>query len=85
VWLAQRLPYQEKALADRVESVRIARLQYQSRRIALLSVLQLQEAQIASQAELIKLHNTQLAKRIQLHLALGGSVDPQPAAVTAPG
>jgi multidrug efflux system outer membrane protein len=38
-------------------------------------VLQLQEAQIAAQAQLIKLHNAQLANRIQLHLALGGSFD----------
>jgi outer membrane protein, multidrug efflux system len=46
--------------------------------IALLSVLQLQEAQLASQSELIKLHNAQLANRIQLHLALGGSFDARP-------
>jgi outer membrane protein, multidrug efflux system len=41
----------------------------------LLSVLQLQEGQIQSQTDLIKLRNTQLANRINLHLALGGSFD----------
>jgi outer membrane protein, multidrug efflux system len=41
----------------------------------LLSVLQLQEGQIESQSDLIKLRNTQLANRINLHLALGGSFD----------
>jgi hypothetical protein len=44
-----------------------------------LSVLQLEEGQIQSQADLIKLHNTQLANRIDLHLALGGSFDSLPA------
>jgi hypothetical protein len=40
-----------------------------------LSVLQLQAGQIQSQADLIKLRDAQLAKRINLHLALGGSFD----------
>jgi multidrug efflux system outer membrane protein len=47
-------------------------------------VLQLQEGQIQSQADLIKLRNSQLANRINLHLALGGSFDSSPAvAMTA--
>jgi outer membrane protein TolC len=78
--LAQRLPYQENAVAERTESVRIAEIQYKAGAIDLLSVLQLQDAQLASQSELIKLHNAQLANRIRLHLALGGSFDAQPAA-----
>lgn len=72
---AQRLVYQQNAVVDRSEAVRLATLQYKSGAIALLSVLQLQEAQITSQAELIKLRTAQLANRIQLHLALGGSFD----------
>ena len=78
--LAQRLPYQQNALADRSEAVRIARVKYKAGQIDLLSVLQLQEAQINSQAAVIKLRNAQLANRIQLHLALGGSFDNQPTA-----
>jgi multidrug efflux system outer membrane protein len=77
--LAQRLPYQEHAVADRAESVRMARMQYKAGAIALLSVLQLQETEITARAELIKLHNAQLANCIRLHLALGGSFDAQPA------
>ena len=67
------------AVADRLDSVRIARTQYKAGASDLLSVLQLQEAELAAEAELIKLHNAQLANRIQLHLALGGSFDAQPA------
>ena len=78
--LAQRLPYQQDALADRTEAVRIARVKYKAGQIDMLSVLQLQEAQINSQADLIRLRNAQLANRIQLHLALGGRFDAQPAA-----
>lgn len=78
--LAQRLRLDQAALRDRTEALRIARVQYQAGRISLLSVLQLQEAQLASEAEVIKLRSAQLANRIDLHLALGGSFDAQPAA-----
>jgi outer membrane protein, multidrug efflux system len=71
--LAQQLPYQQNVLTDRTDAVRIARFKYESGKIDLLSVLQLQNAQIASQEELIKLRNAQLANRINLHLALGGN------------
>jgi hypothetical protein len=37
-----------------------------------LSVLQPGEGQLESQAEFVKLRNSQLANRIHLHLALGG-------------
>jgi multidrug efflux system outer membrane protein len=54
-------------------------LRYKAGSMDLLSLLQLQEGQIQSQADLIKLQNTQLANRINLHLALGGSFDSSPA------
>ena len=73
--LAQRLPYIESAVRDHDEAVRVADLRYKAGSMDLLSVLQLQESQIQSQAELIKLRDTQLANRINLHLALGGSFD----------
>ena len=47
-------------------------------------MLQLQEGQIESQADLIKLRDAQLANRINLHLALGGSFDGSPAASIPP-
>ena len=80
--LAQRLQFQQAEVRDRVESVRIATLQYKAGSTDLLSVLQLQSDQIASQANLIKLRNAQLANRIDLHLALGGSFDTAPPTIS---
>jgi outer membrane protein, multidrug efflux system len=77
--LSRRLPYIESAVRDHSEAVRVASLRYKAGSMDLLSVLQLQESQIQSQAELIKLRNAQLANRINLHLALGGSFDSSPA------
>jgi outer membrane protein, multidrug efflux system len=64
--------------------VRISRIQYTAGSTDLLSVLQLQADQIASEVALIKLRNTQLANRINLHLALGGSFEAAPATASAP-
>lgn len=77
--LAERLPYAENAVVDHTEAVRVANLRYRAGTMDLLSVLQLQAGQLTSQAELIKLRNTQLTNRINLHLALGGSFDSSPA------
>jgi outer membrane protein TolC len=77
--LAERLPHTENAVLDHTEAVRVANLRYTSGTMDFPSVLQLEEGQIQSQADLIKLHNTQLANRIDLHLALGGSFDSLPA------
>ncbi len=79
ILLAQRMEYDEHVLRDRTEAVRIARLKYEAGSIDLLPLLQLQAAQIASQVEVIKLRNARLANRINLHLALGGSFDSEPA------
>ncbi len=77
---AQSLPYDEKVFKERTEAVQIARLKYVAGSMDMLSVLQLQEVQLASQATLIKLRQSLLANRINLHLALGGSFDAAPAA-----
>jgi multidrug efflux system outer membrane protein len=77
--LAKRLPYGENAVREHTEAVRVADLKYKAGMMDLLSVLQLQTGQIQSQADLIKLRNTQLANRINLHLAVGGSFDSSPA------
>jgi NodT family efflux transporter outer membrane factor (OMF) lipoprotein len=81
--LAQYLKYEQDASRDRNEAVRIATLKYKAGATDLLSVLQLQTDQIAIQMELIKARNAQLANRINLHLALGGSFDTSPT-VTPP-
>ena len=77
--LTERLPHTENAVLDHEEAVRVANLRYKAGSMDLLSLLQLQEGQIQSQADLIKLRNAQLANRINLHLALGGSFDSSPA------
>jgi multidrug efflux system outer membrane protein len=81
--LAEYLKYEQNALHDRAEAVRIATLKYKAGATDLLSVLQLQTDQIATEAELIKARNAQLTNRINLHLALGGSFNTSPA-VTPP-
>jgi outer membrane protein TolC len=77
--LAKRLPYVENAVLDHTEAVRVANVRYKAGSMDFLSVLQLQEGQIQSQASLIEIRNMQLANRINLHLALGGSFDSSPA------
>jgi outer membrane protein, multidrug efflux system len=58
-------------------------VKYEAGAVDMLSVLQLQEAQIESQRQLVELRNAQLANRIQLHLALGGGFDAEPTAKVA--
>jgi NodT family efflux transporter outer membrane factor (OMF) lipoprotein len=70
--LGERLQYQNGALAGRTDAVRIATFKYRAGSLSLLPVLQLQTDELAARAEVIKLRGTQLANRIQLHLALGG-------------
>jgi outer membrane protein, multidrug efflux system len=79
--LARRLPFNESAVRDRKEAVRIASEQYMSGRKDLLWVTYLEDNLIATEAELIKLHGTMHRNRIALLLALGGSFDDTPAAI----
>jgi len=58
--------------------VLIATVQYQAGRRDLLWVEQLQTDQLAVESNVIQLRNAQVANRIQLHLALGGSFDTAP-------
>jgi len=78
--LLERLPFDQKAFADRTTAVRIATVQYKAGRRDLLWVSNLQTGQIATQDALIRLSATQRVNRIQLYLALGGSFDTEPAA-----
>ena len=82
--LAESLPFDESALGDRTETVRIATVQYQAGRRDLLWVSNLQAAQIATQTALIKLRGLQRINRVRLLLALGGSFDAVPAAAAQP-
>jgi outer membrane protein, multidrug efflux system len=78
--LAERLQGQEKALSDYTEAVRIGTVKYVAGAMDMLSLLQLEERQIESQAAVIQLRDALLANRITPHLALGGSFDTAPAA-----
>jgi len=80
---AQRLEFDRDVLQDRTEAVRLGRLKYDAGQIDLLSLLQLQAAQILSQVQVVKMRNARLANRIDLHLALGGSFDRTPAVISS--
>jgi outer membrane protein, multidrug efflux system len=79
VLLAGNIEVLQKADAARTESTRIAKDKFQAGAIDLLPVLQLQAAQLAVRAEVIKAQSARLENRIQLHLALGGGWDDRPA------
>ncbi|MGB8437607.1 MAG: efflux transporter outer membrane subunit, partial [Burkholderiales bacterium] len=78
--LVNRIPYEQRALADRTAAVQIATVQYKAGRRDLLWVAQLQTAQFITEANFIKLRSAQGANRIRLYLTLGGSFDSTPAA-----
>jgi len=82
--LQKRLPFEQRAAADRTRAVNIATVQYKAGRQDLLWVANLQSAQLEAQATLVKLSAEQRLTRIQLHLALGGSFDGTPANDWAP-
>jgi len=73
--LGLQLPLDQKSLDDRTEAVRIATIQYKAGRRDLLWVAQLQTAQLASEANVIKLRGAQRTNRVRLYQALGGSFD----------
>jgi outer membrane protein TolC len=75
VALAERLRFEEQALYDLDETVRLARIRFLSGAGDLLTVLLYQTAQLERHANVIELRNAQLANRIDLHLALGGSFE----------
>jgi outer membrane protein, multidrug efflux system len=78
--LALQLPFDQKALDDRTEAVRIATIQYKAGRRDLLWVAQLQTAQLATELNVIKLRGAQRANRVRLYQTLGGSFDAAPPA-----
>ncbi len=82
--LAEELACEKASLVDRNEAVRVAKVKYQTGTIDVLPVLQVQTAQISSQSNVVKLQSAQLANRVNLHLALGGSFDTSPAASAQP-
>ncbi len=78
--LGRRLPFNESAVRERKDAVRLATEQFLAGRKDLLWVTYLEDNLITSQAALIKLHGAMHLNRIDLLLALGGSFDNTPAA-----
>lgn len=79
--LEKQLTYQNNALIDSTEAVRIATAQYTAGRQDLLWVTTLQQNQIAVKAMVINVRTSMLINRINLNLALGRSFDQTPAIV----
>jgi NodT family efflux transporter outer membrane factor (OMF) lipoprotein len=82
VLLAEREQFQQAVVDDNAEAVRLARRQFEVGRTALLSVLQIQNRELAARSALIRLENARLEQRINLHLVLGGSFEELPKAAT---
>lgn len=61
--------------------MRIATIKYKAGAYDMQRVLQLQTAQLSVEGDVIKLRNSRLANRINLHQALGGSFESTPAIV----
>ncbi len=80
--IARRLPFEQSALASSKEAVRLATVQYQAGLRDLLWVASLQADEIEVQAEVIKTRHLQRMNRVNLYLALGGSFDATPPALT---
>lgn len=77
--LAERLTFEQQALESRTDAVRIATIQYKAGLRDLLWVSNLQTAQLANEATVIKLRANRRMNAVQLHLVLGGSFDSAPA------
>ncbi len=72
--------YQRAANTDRTEAVRIGKIKYEAGAIDMLAVIQLQTNQIEGEMRIVQTMDSQLANRVNLRLALGGSFDATPAA-----
>ncbi|MEZ5463184.1 efflux transporter outer membrane subunit [Dokdonella sp.] len=70
-FLQSQLNFEEAALTDRTEVVRIADTQYRAGKRDLLWVAQLQSAEFLTAASVIKLRSARIMNRIDLYLALG--------------
>lgn len=68
----------DQELQQRTQAVKIARQRYKAGASDMLSVLQLQSDQIATEANSIQLRYSRLSNWVNLNLALGQSYDPLP-------
>ena len=73
--LRERESFQQAAVEDNAEAVRLNQRQFEVGRVDMLSVLQIQNRELAAQSALISLKSARLEQRIDLHLALGGGFE----------
>ena len=73
--LKEREAYQESVVQNNTEAWELALIQYDVGKIDLLSVLQMQARVLNAKIGLIRLKNSHLQQRVDLHLALGGSFE----------
>jgi outer membrane protein TolC len=78
--LAERESFLRSALENSHAAYQLSARRYEVGEIELLNLLQMQTRWIGSRISHISIQNRQLAQRIDLHLALGGSFEVQPAA-----
>ena len=71
--LLEREGFLAEAVGNNETALGITQIQYDVGQVDFLSVLQLQARTLNSQITLIRIKNTRLAQRVDLHLALGGS------------
>lgn len=86
--LAERERLLQTAVEQNTEALRGSQVRYEAGKISMLDVLQLQARTNLSRSALIDMKQLRLAKRIDLHLTLGGGFEArpttQPAARPAP-
>jgi multidrug efflux system outer membrane protein len=70
--LLEREGFLAPAVENNTSAVKAAQTQYKLGTVDLLSVLQLETRLLNSRIELVRMKNSRLAQRIDLHLALGG-------------
>jgi multidrug efflux system outer membrane protein len=75
--LERRESYLARAVDNNLRAYELAMVQYNVGQTDLLSVLQMQSRWVGARLGLLVVKNQRLATRINLHLALGGSFDPQ--------
>lgn len=71
--LAEREEQLNRAWKNNDAALKIAMIQFEEGKLDLLSVLQMQDRVIDARIAQISIRNQRLAKRVDLHLALGGS------------
>ncbi|MBW1784690.1 MAG: TolC family protein, partial [Deltaproteobacteria bacterium] len=74
-YLKDQAVYLKTAAKENQQAYELANVQYKVGKVDFLNVLELQNRWIGSQISLLNVRQQQLAERVNLHLALGGSFE----------